>query len=442
MGRRKTIQEQTPNLTPDEIVGDFLDFCQDTLGYETPASVELVTDRDKLVTLASYNLNDNSVRVYSKNRALADILRSIAHELVHHKQLEDGRIDINNPPQDVGGEIEDEANAVAGQLVKAFGYTGVNIYENWDKTGCADPDQGKFFCQDKGENIGISDIFKGDGHNLIHGFADKFHLSDVTPESEETYNDPAKVKPKENNFKPNLRKGPFSIPAQSKDLLTLINEEKDPNKLKLIQEVIHNQLRYINENQEILKEELKGLVKPPSGMGDETITPIDVKIMNHIIRDYSKNEIEEMVNTSAYDVDLRNVLKLYGQHDLSGMKPKQLIQFIYDNNYNVTENNVGDTLSPLKTYRVVQNSVTVERIAKDYEVIGKDTNFTGFMCGVKNDFWEYDPEIISQEVLDEDYLGDEEWVSTSENGKRMWDGTGSMVKGNEKFNPYNIECDI
>ena len=442
MERRKTIKEQTPNLTPDEIVGDFLDFCQDSLGYETPASVELVTDRDKLVTLASYNLNDNSVRVYSKNRALADVLRSIAHELVHHKQLEDGRIDINNPPQDVGGEIEDEANAVAGQLVKAFGYTGVNIYENWDKTGCADPDQGKFFCQDKGENIGISDIFKGDGHNLIHGFADKFHLSDVTPESEETYNDPAKVKPKENNFKPNLRKGPFSIPAQSKDLLTLINEEKDPDKLKLVQEVIHNQLRYLNENQKVLKEELKGLVKPPSGMGDETITPMDVKIMSHIIRDYSKNEIEEMVNTSAYDVDLRNVLKLYGQHDLSGMKPKQLIQFIYDNNYNVTENNVGDTLSPLNTYRVVQNSVTVERIAKDYEVVGKDTNFTGFICGVKNDFWEYDPEIISQEVLDEDYLGDEEWTSVSENGKRMWDGTGSMIKGNEKFNPYNIDCDI
>jgi len=435
MGRRKTIQEQTPNLTPDEIVGDFLDFCQDSLGYETPASVELVTDRDKLVTLASYNLNDNSVRVYSKNRALADVLRSIAHELVHHKQLEDGRIDINNPPQDIGGEIEDEANAVAGQLVKAFGYTGVNIYENWDKTGCADPDQGKFFCQDKGENIGISDIFKGDGHNIIHGFADKFHLSDVTPESEETYNDPAKVKPKENNFKPNLRKGPFSIPAQSRDLLTLINEEKDPNKLKLIQEVIHNQLRYLNENQEILKEQVE------SSEG-ESITPLDVKIMNHIIRDYSKNEIEEMVNISAYDVDLRNVLKLYGEHDLGGMKPKQFIQFIYDNNYNVTENNVGDPLPPLKTYRVVQNSVTVERIAKDFEAEGKDTNFTGFMCGVKEDFWEYDPEIISQEVLDSDYMGDEEWVSVSENGKRMWEtryGTNKM--NNEKFNPYNIECD-
>ncbi len=419
----------------------FLTFCQNKLGYSTPVQVQLVDNRDEIKTLASYNLQNNEVKVYSKNRALADILRSVAHELVHHKQLEDGRIDLNNPPQDIGGEIEDEANAVAGQLIKEFGYGDRNIYENWDKTGCGDPDQGKYFCQDTGENIGITDIFKGDGHNLIHGFADKFHLSDVTPESEETYNDPNKVKPKENNFKPNLRKGPFSIPAQSRDLLTLINEEKDLNKLKLVQEVIHNQLRYLNENQKVLKEELEGLVKYSSGMGGETITPMDVKIMNHIIRDYSKNEIDEMVNTASYDLNLRNVLKLYGQHDLGGMKPKQFIQFIYDNNYNVTENNVGDSLPPLNLYRVVQNSVVVERIAKDYEVVGKDTNFNAFMCGLRESFWEYDPELISQEVLDSDYLGDEEWVSVSENGKRMWDGTGSMVKGNEKFNPYNTECD-
>ena len=430
---KNIIKEETQPINREEMVDHFLSFCQDKLGYSTPAQVELVDDRNQLKTLASYNLQDNSVKVYSKNRALADILRSIAHELVHHKQLEDGRIDLNNPPQDIGGEIEDEANAVAGQLVKEFGYGPRNIYETWDKTGCADPDQGQFFCQDKGENIGISDIFKGDGHNLIHGFADKFHLSDVTPESEETYNDPAKVKPKENNFKPNLRKGPFSIPAQSKDLLTLINEEKDPNKLKLIQEVIHNQLRYLNENQEILKEQVES-------SNGQTITPLDVKIMNHIIKDYSKNEIEEMVNTSAYNLDLRDVLKLYGERDLGGMKWKRLIQFIYNNNYNVTENNVGDLLPPINTYRVVQNSIMVERVAKDFEVEGKDTNFTGFMCGVKESFWEYDPEIINREILDDDYIGDEEWVSVSENGKRMWDGTGSMVKGNEKFNPYNIEC--
>jgi hypothetical protein len=413
MERGKTIKEQTPNLTPEEIVGNFLDFCQDNLGYRTPASVELVTDRDKLVTLASYNLNDSSVRVYSKNRALADILRSIAHELVHHKQLEDGRIDVNNPPQDVGGEIEDEANAVAGQLVKAFAYTDVNIYENWSKSRAVG--RGQTFCQDKEENITITDTVKGYGQNLIHGT----------------------TKTKENNFKPNLREGSFSIPAQSKDLLGLVNEETDTNKLKLIQEVIHNQLRYLNKNQEVLNEESIVNFKK---IGDGTVTPIDVKIMNHLIRDYSKDEIKDMVGISAYSLDLTHIFKLYGGPRLWSFYGKRLVQFIYDSNYNVTENNVGDPLPPLNTYSITRSSVAVQRVSQDYRVEAQDTNFNGFMCGVQEDFWGYDPTFISQEVLDDDFVGDEEWVSVSMNGKRIWGGTESEIEGKEDFNPYNREC--
>ena len=38
------------------------------------------------------DIKDNKVRVLSKNRALPDIIRSIAHELVHHKQNQEWRI--------------------------------------------------------------------------------------------------------------------------------------------------------------------------------------------------------------------------------------------------------------------------------------------------------------------------------------------------------------
>ncbi len=440
--RKNTLREQTPNLTPDDIVGSFLDFCQDNLGYTTPASVELVTDRDSLVTLASYNLNDNSVKVYSRNRALADILRSIAHELVHHKQLEDGRIDINNPPQDIGGEIEDEANAVAGQLVKAFGYTGVNIYENWDKTGCADPEQGKFFCQDKGVNIGITDIFKGDGHNIIHGFAQKFHLSDVTPESEETYNDPVQVKPKENDFKPNLRKGPFNVPAQSRDLLTLINEEKDPNKLKLVQEVIHNQLRFLNKK--VLKENYLETTEELSKNPENTISNVYLMVINHILKDYSKMEIEEMNGTNLYDFNINNILKLYGLDEKASPQKlgKQLIQFIVDNNYMVNENNLGDPLPSLNQYMVIKKTEVLQRIHQDWVIKGEDTNFNAFMCGVEEDFWNYNPTVEREEVVDEDYMDDVGWTLVRENGVTVWEDRGSYrSKSDNPFNPYNTECD-
>tara|TARA_R110002051_G_scaffold324163_1_gene420302 strand:+ start:45 stop:1388 length:1344 start_codon:yes stop_codon:yes gene_type:complete len=440
---RNIIREQTQPVDREEIVDQFLSFCQDKLGYSTPASVMLVDDRNQLKTLASYNLQTNEVKVYSKNRALADILRSIAHELVHHQQLEDGRIDLNNLPQDVGGEIEDEANAVAGQLVKEFGYNDRNIYENWDKSMCADANQGEFFCQDKGENLGISDIYKDDGHNLIHGFAEKFHLSDVTPESEETYNDPTKVKPKENNFKPNLRKGPFSIRVQNKDLLTLINEEKDPHKLKLVQEVIQNQLKYLKK-EKVLEEQYN------EGEQPDTVNSVDVKMMHHIIRDYSQAEIEHMVNqTDIEDLDLRPILKLYGFSNSGGYfqrgteKAKQLTQFIYDNNYNVSEDDIGKPLPPLNEYTVVQSVVIVERQIKDYKVIVKDTNFNSIMCTLAREWWQYEPDMIATETIDEDFIGDEEWVSVHVNGQLKWDNNEIKASKDKlnKFSPFNRECD-
>ena len=73
-------------------------------------------------------LKENKViKVCAKNRALADVMRSIAHELVHHKQFEQGRLKVQ--PPDIGGEIEDEANAKAGQYIKMFAKEDPTIYD-------------------------------------------------------------------------------------------------------------------------------------------------------------------------------------------------------------------------------------------------------------------------------------------------------------------------
>ena len=86
--------------------------------------------RDGLKTTANYDYRQEHkvVKVYGKNRALVDVMRSIAHELVHHKQFEDGRLDGPKPP-DIGGEIEDEANAKAGQFIKMFSRMDETIYD-------------------------------------------------------------------------------------------------------------------------------------------------------------------------------------------------------------------------------------------------------------------------------------------------------------------------
>jgi Zn-dependent peptidase ImmA (M78 family) len=104
----------------------FLKFVSDELSLNQPFKVNMVTQRDDdLKTYAYYNPSTGLIKVYCKNRGLADVLRSVAHELIHHLQNERGQ--LNEPVPDVGGQIEDEANSVAGQLVKKFGYANPKL---------------------------------------------------------------------------------------------------------------------------------------------------------------------------------------------------------------------------------------------------------------------------------------------------------------------------
>ena len=67
------------------------------------------------------------IKVNAHKRALVDVMRSLAHELVHHKQWESGELEVK--PPDIGGKIEDEANAKAGQYIKMYSKIDPSIYE-------------------------------------------------------------------------------------------------------------------------------------------------------------------------------------------------------------------------------------------------------------------------------------------------------------------------
>jgi hypothetical protein len=60
--------------------------------------------------------------VYTKNRHPMDIFRTVAHELVHHKQNEDGRLGKDIAKEGAtGSDIENEANSEAGKVMRYFG---------------------------------------------------------------------------------------------------------------------------------------------------------------------------------------------------------------------------------------------------------------------------------------------------------------------------------
>ena len=107
----------------------FVKFVKDQLELDTVPVISVQNHRKNLKTTANYDYtkDEKIIKVCSKGRALVDVMRSIAHEMVHHKQFEQGRLKVQ--PPDIGGEIEDEANAKAGQYIKMFAKQDSTIYD-------------------------------------------------------------------------------------------------------------------------------------------------------------------------------------------------------------------------------------------------------------------------------------------------------------------------
>ena len=109
----------------EEKLDDFVQFACDHLKLQEKPKIMLVQVRDSNMTTANYCPNSQKIKVYAKGRALFDVARSVAHELVHHKQNVNGE-DLNG---DTGSACENEANSVAGQIIRLYGEKNPDFYE-------------------------------------------------------------------------------------------------------------------------------------------------------------------------------------------------------------------------------------------------------------------------------------------------------------------------
>jgi len=86
------MNEQMQTLLPH-----FYQFAKDNLGFDKDAKITFAVDEENsknpLGTTAHYNPANMEVTVYTSGRHPKDILRSVAHELVHHRQNCQGKMD-------------------------------------------------------------------------------------------------------------------------------------------------------------------------------------------------------------------------------------------------------------------------------------------------------------------------------------------------------------
>ena len=116
-----------------QIVGEFIKFAKERLELENfPDKIKLITDENfpkQVKSFGGYDPQSDEIFVYAgDNRNIVDVVRTLAHELVHLKQRQEGR--IGGPEEGAtGSDIENEANAAAGILLRDFGRRNGHIYE-------------------------------------------------------------------------------------------------------------------------------------------------------------------------------------------------------------------------------------------------------------------------------------------------------------------------
>jgi len=132
---KSTLEETLtePQDKTDNIIADFIDFVSQALDLQQVPKITFSDDENlakQMHSLGAYQPKTDELLVVKGSRLTADILRTLAHELVHRKQAEMGPLTAEDGK--TGSEAENEANAAAGILLRQFGQYRPEIFEEAD----------------------------------------------------------------------------------------------------------------------------------------------------------------------------------------------------------------------------------------------------------------------------------------------------------------------
>lgn len=102
----------------DGVCKRFVKFCKNYLELNEPIKVKFLNEVQDNITTGCYMPPNKQIAILVKDRGLIDVLRSIAHEMVHQKQHVSGQ--LNNMSGETGSDHENEANATAGVIMRLF----------------------------------------------------------------------------------------------------------------------------------------------------------------------------------------------------------------------------------------------------------------------------------------------------------------------------------
>jgi hypothetical protein len=109
-----------PEPTLIDALRDFLPIAVKHLKIKKLPKIKLLGDveTDHMPSFGKFNNDDNTIHLGIKNRHPNDILRTLAHEMVHYAQGQRNELDADSGA--TGSSEEDQANAEAGVIMREF----------------------------------------------------------------------------------------------------------------------------------------------------------------------------------------------------------------------------------------------------------------------------------------------------------------------------------
>lgn len=102
-----------------DIMFNFIKYLYANIKLSDDILIELIDKKTSGMT-TGVRESHHHIKVLCDGRILVDILRTIAHEWLHEYQHQKMGVRDNDRVKEVGGWIENQANAVSGALVKKF----------------------------------------------------------------------------------------------------------------------------------------------------------------------------------------------------------------------------------------------------------------------------------------------------------------------------------
>jgi hypothetical protein len=111
-----------------KLMGDFLPLAMKELGVDSLPNIVLVArvDDDKQPTFGKFVNDENRIYLALQERHPLDVLRTLAHELVHFRQGREHKLDATSG--ETGSPAENEAHEVAGIIMRTFNKKHPNYF--------------------------------------------------------------------------------------------------------------------------------------------------------------------------------------------------------------------------------------------------------------------------------------------------------------------------